>query len=191
MGFRAALPFCIGAAVGANVSLILLYFGLKSVFTHFPIFYEVLRYIGAGYMLWLAWRISGLRIPGAHNGAGKNVEQPSEVASEGKHSRGIKPLSYFQAAIFQLVNVKVWVTNIIIISNYVGTGPGMGTRFLMTVTLFSIMGCGAMCTWAAGGVFLRRFLTSDGVRRANYVFAAFLVFSIALLFIQESMMEQQ
>ena len=185
-GFKAALPFCAGAAVGANISLVFLYFGLKSVFTYFPIAYEILRYIGAAYMFWLAWRISGLRMPGKYNGATVNDEPPSEFVSENKSSRGIKPLSFLQAALFQLVNVKVWLTNIIIISNYVGTGPDMHTRFLMTVTLFSMMGFGAMCSWAAGGVFLRGFLSLDGMRRANYVFAAFLVFSVALLFMQES-----
>ncbi|MCL2123613.1 MAG: LysE family translocator [Desulfovibrionaceae bacterium] len=183
-GFKAALPFCIGAAFGANISLVFLYFGLKSVFTSFPIVYEVLRYAGAAYMIRLAWRISGLRVPGAYKGATTNGEPPSELISEGKHSQGVKPPSFFQGALFQLVNVKVWLTNIIVISNYVGTGPGMSARFLMTVSLFSIMGFGAMCSWAAGGVVLRRFLTSDGMRRANYVFAAFLVFSVALLFLQ-------
>ena len=137
-------------------------------------------------MLWLAWRISGLRRPDRFNGATVDGAQPSECASEGKSSRGLKPLSFLQAALLQLVNVKVWLTNIIVISNYVGTGPDMNIRFLMTVILFSIMGFGAMCSWAAGGVFLRCFLSSDGMRRANYVFAAFLVFSVALLFMQES-----
>ena len=184
--FNASLPFCVGAAVGANISLIFLYFGLHRVFTHFPIVYEILRYIGAAYMLWLAWRIAGLRMPGTHNGAMVNGEQASKCTSEGRSSRGIKPLNFLQAALLQLVNVKVWLTNIIVISNYVGTGPDMNTRFLLTITLFSIMGLGAMCSWAAGGVFLRCFLSSDGMRRANYVFAACLVFSVALLFMQES-----
>ena len=185
-GFKAARSFCTGAAVGANISLVFLYFGLKSVFIYFPIACEILRYIGAAYMFWLAWRISGLRMPGTHTGAAGNGEPPSEFASEGESRRGIKALNFFQAALFQLVNVKVWLTNIIIISNYVGTGPDMHARFLMAVTLFSIMGFGAMCSWAAGGVFLRYFLSSDGMRRVNYAFAAFLVFSVALLFMQNS-----
>lgn len=190
-GFRAALPFCIGAAVGANISLVLLGFGLGTVFTRFPFVYEVLRYLGAAYMLWLAWRISGLEPPGLLRGlSGKkraggpeNNEQDLAAAVEEKTRKGITPLTFFQAMLLQLLNVKVWITNVIIVSNYVGTGDDMRLRFAIAVVLFTFMGGTAMCCWAASGVFMRRFLTSDGMRRANYLFAAFLALSVVLLFV--------
>lgn len=189
-GLKAALPFCLGAGVGANVTLFLLGLGLAGIFERFPAIYEGLRYVGAAYMLWLAWRISGLPLPWKMGkkpapGTAEAVGHESggaESADAGK-SRGIKPLGFFQALMFQLVNVKVWLTNVIVISNYVGTGEGMWTRFTLALALLTVMGTGAMISWAAGGVFMRRFLTSDGMRRANYVFASFLVISVALLFI--------
>ena len=197
-GFRAALPFCIGAAAGANISLVFLGFGLNSVFTRFPMIYDFLRYAGAAYMLWLAWHIGGFRLgrfrkksggkgPASGVESASDAPEPSALAAriEEKRRQGIRPLGFGQAALLQLVNVKVWLTNVIVISNYVGTGPDMRARFWTTVVLFSILGCAAMCSWAAGGMFLSRFLTSDGMRRANYLFAAFLAFSVLLLFVQE------
>lgn len=188
-GFRAALPFCLGAAAGANISLILLGIGLNSVFIRFPVVYEILRYLGAGYMLWLAWKISGLSLDMAKR-TGKRETKNNQCAvetekksKEDKAREGIQPLSFIQAVLFQLVNVKVWITNVIVVSNYIGTGEGMWLRFWTAVALFSCLGCGAMCSWAAGGVFMGRFLSSDGMRRANYVFAAFLAFSVVLLFV--------
>lgn len=208
-GFKAAVPFCVGAGVGANVTLLLLGFGLGEVFTRFPVVYEILRYVGAAYMLWLAWRISGLRLPFRHSGSGTKsgdgstgkdaaLKHGKDTAPDpGSSERGaaavpgeaggtgasVKPFTFFQAFFFQLLNVKVWLTNVIIVSNYAGTGADMWTRLWFCVLLFTVLGTGAMCAWAAGGMFMRRFLTSGGMRRANYVFGAFLLLSIILLFV--------
>lgn len=208
-GFRAALPFCLGAGVGANVTLVLLGFGLGEVFVRFPLVYDCLRYAGAAYMLWLAWKISGLPMPAFRKRdecapASAVPEHPEDLLQTGdpqgapvgnrpagqvkKSGRGILKngsgnFSFSQAFLFQLLNVKVWLTNIIIVSNYVGTADDRWLRLVLCVALFTAMGTSAMCYWAAGGSFLRRFLTSGGMRRANYVFASFLVLSIALLFI--------
>lgn len=201
-GFRAALPLCFGAAIGANVTLLLLGLGLAELFTRFPVVYEFLRYAGALYMLWLAWKISGLPLPwaarkivGTRAQDGRNPvpdglpekmadsEADERKENTGEQSEGVRPLTFFQAFMFQLVNVKVWLTNVIVISNYVGTGDGVWARLCLAIVLFTVLGAAAIASWAAGGMFMRRFLTSDGMRRANYVFAAFLVFSVLLLFV--------
>lgn len=189
-GFKAALPLCIGGGIGANVSLLLLGLGLAEAFSRFPLLYEVLRYAGAAYMAWLAWRISGIGFPrfGRRKPPAKTAGDEQNASSiaklvEAKRREGVKPLGYVEAFLFQLVNVKVWLTNIIIVSAYVGTGDDRGLRLLAAVVLFTCMGTTAMCCWAAGGTVMRRFLTSDGMRRANYVFALFLLCSIALLFV--------
>ncbi len=233
-GFKAAVPFCVGASVGANATLLLLGFGLGEVFTRFPVVYEVLRYVGAAYMLWLAWRISGLRLPFWHSGsgaksgdgstgkdaalkngkdtapdsgssergaaavpgeaggtgetgetdkAGASARDETGASARGETGASARPFTFFQAFFFQLLNVKVWLTNVIIVNSYVGTGDDMWTRLWFCVLLFTVLGTGAMCTWAAGGMFMRRFLTSGGMRRANYVFGAFLLLSIILLFV--------
>ena len=202
-GFKAALPLCFGAAIGANVTLLLLGLGLAELFIRFPVVYEFLRYAGALYMLWLAWKISGLPLPWAAGSAGLKAKQErknlrgelsgpeskadSETADESRNDKerteGVRPLTFLQAFMFQLVNVKVWLTNVIVISNYVGTGEGVWARLTLAIVLFTVLGTVAIATWAAGGMFMRHFLTSDGMRRANYVFAAFLVFSVLLLFV--------
>ena len=113
----------------------------------------------------------------------KNAGKDLASVVDEKRRQGITPLTFSQAMVFQLLNVKVWITNVIIVSNYVGSGEGMWMRFTIAVVLFTCMGGAAMCCWAAGGVFMRRFLTSDGMRRANYLFAGFLALSVALLFV--------
>ena len=88
-----------------------------------------------------------------------------------------------QGVLLQLVNVKVWMSNIIIVSSYVGSGENYLTRLIIVSLFVPCLGTTANFTWAAGGMVMRRFLTSSGMRRANYVFAAFLVMSIVLLYI--------
>lgn len=186
-GFRAALPFCLGAGIGANVTLLLLGLGLNEAFERFPLLYEVLRYAGAVYLVWLAWKISGIRLPWEQQKV-KTVfpaEEGQTQASEAEGAKERKPLGFWGAVLFQLLNVKVWLTNIMAISYYVGTGEGVWGRFAAALALFTIMGVSAMMSWAAGGMLMRRFLTSDGMRRANYAFALFLLASVALLFLTD------
>lgn len=186
-GFRAALPFCLGAGLGANVTLLLLGLGLKEVFERFPLIYEVLRYAGALYLVWLAWKISGIRMPWEKRSGKTAITAQDAKAGENPREsvKAREPVGFFGAVVFQLLNVKVWLTNIMIVSNYIGTGEGMRARFVLALVLFTVMGTSAMMSWAAGGMLMRRFLTSDGMRRANYVFASFLLVSIALLFMTD------
>ena len=198
-GFWATLPHCLAVPVGGLVSLAALYLGLGQVFTRFPIVYELLRYTGAVYMVWLAWRISGLRPgkaaevrpAGPAEGQSQNADdtRPAEsspkntAAAESGPQGGITPLTFGQSFLLQFVNVKAWITNVVIISNYVGTGGDSRTRFWIVLALMAVMCFTSVAMWAAGGSFMRRFLTSDGMRRCNYVFAAFLLVSVVLLFV--------
>ena len=178
-GFWATLPHCLAVPVGGVTALVALYLGLGQVFTRFPIVYEVLRYTGAAYMVWLAWRISGLW----QRKTAQAESSPKSPAAESGPQGGITPLTFGQSFLLQFVNVKAWITNIVIISNYVGTGEGSRSRFWIVLALMAVMGFASVATWAAGGSFMRRFLTSDGMRRCNYVFAAFLLVSVILLFV--------
>lgn len=188
IGFHAALPFCTGAAVGANISLLLLGFGLGEVFERFPIIYDGLCHAGALYMLWLAWRISGLRLPlaakkrGAERKSGTAGETDADAAA-GKTGGSFRRIGFGEAMLLQLVNVKVWITNVVIVSRYVGSGGDAWMKLALAVALFTFLGGGAMCCWAAGGRFMSRFLTSGGLRRANYLFALFLALSVVLLYV--------
>ena len=123
-GFWAALPHCLAVPVGGLTSLAALYLGLGQVFTRFPVVYEVLRYTGAVYMVWLAWRISGL-------GQRKTAQAQSSAKSAGAAASGpqggITPLTFGQSFLLQFVNVKAWITNVVIISNYVIWILGFGS----------------------------------------------------------------
>lgn len=57
-GFRRSIPHALGISVGFMVLVISVGLGLGEVFKAWPWAYTALRYIGAAYLLYLAWKIA-------------------------------------------------------------------------------------------------------------------------------------
>lgn len=85
-GFHRTIPHMLGITCGFFVLVLAVGFGLGAVFQTYPLLYTVLRYVGAAYLLYLAWKI-------AHSG-------PVSESEKGDS----KPISYLGAAAFQWVN---------------------------------------------------------------------------------------
>ena len=104
-GFQRSIPHMLGITFGFSFMIVVVGLGLGQVFERYPITYEILRYAGGAYMLWLAWKIAN-----------------SGPVGEGKTSGS--PLTFLQAALFQWVNPKAWVITISAIATYT---PGDGS----------------------------------------------------------------
>ena len=61
-GLRAALPFVAGVALGKQLIIWPMGFGLMQVQQNLPIVFEALKWISAGYIIWLAWRVAHMRL---------------------------------------------------------------------------------------------------------------------------------
>ena len=61
-GFRNALPFVFGVIVGKQIIIWPIGFGLMLLNKDHPYIFIFFKYISAGYILWLAWRIANMRI---------------------------------------------------------------------------------------------------------------------------------
>lgn len=61
-GFRAALPFVAGVALGKQLVIWPVGYGLMELSARAPWVFEVLKYISAAYILWLAWKVSTMRL---------------------------------------------------------------------------------------------------------------------------------
>ena len=61
-GFRKALPFVFGVIVGKQIIIWPIGFGLLLLNKEFPYIFIFFKYISAGYILWLAWRIANMRM---------------------------------------------------------------------------------------------------------------------------------
>ncbi|WP_375227767.1 LysE family translocator [Roseobacter sp. S98] len=69
-GFRAALPFVLGVALGKQLVIWPVGFGLMELAERAPLVFTLLKYASAAYIIWLAWKVANLRL-GATRGEGE------------------------------------------------------------------------------------------------------------------------
>jgi threonine/homoserine/homoserine lactone efflux protein len=158
-GFRRTLPLVFGVAIGFPVMIGLIGLGLGQVFLTYPIIYKVLKYVGAAYMLYLAWKIA--------------TAKPDSI--EASESR---PLSFVQMSLFQWINPKGWVMAVTALSAYT-LADSYYTGVVMVVGTFAFMGITSAVTWAAFGAALKSVMTDPRYfRLINVGLAVLLVASL-------------
>ena len=161
-GFRLTVPHMLGISCGFLVMAFAVGLGLAQVFTRLPWIYGVLKWAGAIYMLYLAWRIANSAPP---------ADTPPDVCAA-------KPLGFWGAAAFQWVNPKAWVMAISGFSTYVPATSGL-MIVAGAAVLFAVINLPCVSVWALCGAGLRNVLR---VRRNlimfNYGMAVLLVISL-------------
>ncbi|MEM1314986.1 MAG: LysE family translocator [Pseudomonadota bacterium] len=157
-GLRRTIPHMLGVGLGFVAMTIGVGVGLMQVFDAFPVAYEVLKIVGALYMLWLAWKIARAAPP------------------EGGRTTG-RPLTFLQAGAFQWVNVKAWAMAVTAVSLYAPTRSLEAVA--LVAVIFGIVNLPSVGVWAVMGVQVRRWLRSPARLRAfNWTMAALLVLSL-------------
>jgi len=144
-GFIRSIPNIIGISSGHGVQLALVCFGLGSLFTQFPILLEVLKYIGACYLLYLAWKMFG----------SLNISITEEKSS---------PLKYHEAILFQFVNPKAWVICITAVSLFYPENVNLIIGTLFLVIMSTIINLPSISMWAFGGSIIRRYLSNKKLK---------------------------
>jgi threonine/homoserine/homoserine lactone efflux protein len=158
-GFRRSIPHMLGIGVGFVVLLLGVGFGLGALLAAFPPLYLVLKVVGGGYLLYIAYKIA-----------------VSRELSSGE--AGNRPMTFLAAAAFQWVNPKAWVMAVSAMAAY-----SMPSQYIQSVLLvasaFGLVNLPCVSTWAGFGSILREWL-SDPVRLKwfNLTMAALLVLSL-------------
>jgi threonine/homoserine/homoserine lactone efflux protein len=163
-GFQRAQPHLWGVSLGFAFMVLAIGLGLGAVFDAYPAAYAVLKYVGAAYLLYLAWTI-------ATSGP---VEESAAAAGH--------PITFLQAAAFQWVNPKGWVMAVGAISAYAGVAAFPFNILLIAFTFGSlnVLSSGA---WVLFGQTLRRILRNPrAVRAFNVTMALALVASLWPIF---------
>ena len=60
-GFRSALPFVCGVVLGKQLIIWPIGFGLMELAQIYPFAFQILKWLCAAYIFWLAWKIANLR----------------------------------------------------------------------------------------------------------------------------------
>ncbi|MDP2746865.1 LysE family translocator [Pseudomonas sp.] len=163
-GLRRSLPHMFGISLGFMLLVASVGLGLGQLFEQVPLLYSVLRYLGAAYLLYLAWKIAGSGAPDSQsNAAGK-------------------PFSFLQAAAFQWVNPKAWIMAIGAITTYTPQ-ENFVVNVLLIAALFALVNCPSVGLWTVAGSLLRNWLSNARALRVfNIGMALLLVASLYPIF---------
>jgi threonine/homoserine/homoserine lactone efflux protein len=137
-GLKRTLPHMLGICAGCALQLLAVCAGLGVVFARWPQLQDALRWLGAAYLVYLAWRL--LRPAGA----------------DGGHAP--RPLKFPEALSFQFLNPKAWVMSLtaatLFLPRELGPVAAAGYMLLWGMLLPSP----ALFVWALFGTSLRSVL---------------------------------
>ena len=155
-GFTRTLPNLFGIPSGHGLQLMLVCLGLGSLFLAFPFLLEILRYIGATYLLYLAYKMFG----------------SLNLKTEEDKSR---PLTFFEAIMFQFVNPKAWVICTTSVSIFYPQDVNifLGTFFM--VFMSTIVNLPSISIWAFGGSIIGKYLENVKLKKIIEFLLAFML----------------
>jgi threonine/homoserine/homoserine lactone efflux protein len=158
-GVRRTLPHIIGISIGFPVMIIAVGLGISLLFDAAPWLHRVLQYLAFVYLCWLAWRIATAGRP--------EVDDPES-----------RPLTVFEAALFQWVNPKGWAMVLGAMALFVSPNGNRAFQVAVIAILFGAV-CFPNCVgWAMFGRAISGFLADDRRRRwFNMAMAVLLVLS--------------
>ena len=160
-GFIKTIPNIFGIPTGHGIQLALVCFGLGALFTQFPILLNILKYVGACYLLYLAWKMFG----------SLNVSSTEDKST---------PLKYYEAILFQFVNPKAWVICITAVSLFYPTDENIIIGTVFMVVMSTVINIPSISMWALGGSVIRNYLTNQKLKKIIECLLAILLVGTAI-----------
>jgi threonine/homoserine/homoserine lactone efflux protein len=121
-GIRAGLAAVVGVALGLSVYGAVAALGLSAAVDNSPLLYEVLRWGGVAYLLWLAWEAWGKEAETAPEQAGDSDIRPGQAFRRG--------------LITNLLNPKAAVFYVAVLPDFIQ--PGRGSVAMQTLALSAL-----------------------------------------------------
>jgi len=146
-GVRASLPHFFGICFGVPTILLVAGTGLGFFFQRYPIIHMAIQLIGVVYLLYLAWLIAS--------------SAPASLDSTKR-----RPLSFFQAVLFQWVNPKTWMMGTSAISAFTVVDANITTQITLVIGVFFLMVFPSAGVWLVFGVHLKKLLAKPSHQRA-------------------------
>ena len=165
-GIRRTIPHIFGIVVGIIVMLAFIGIGLGQMFETYPKSQDVIRFVGAVFLLYLAYKIAT-----AKNNLNDN------------NSMG-KPMTPVQAALLQSVNPKIWVVMIGAISSFITLDGNKYLQIAVMMATYVAVSLPIQFGWCLFGREIGRFLKSEkSFRTFNYCMAGLLILTVITLFL--------
>jgi threonine/homoserine/homoserine lactone efflux protein len=153
-GLRKSLPYLSGIMVGLIGMMTAMATGLGIIFTTLPLLYQILKWVGFAYIVWLAYLI---------------------IRSTSKSETGqAQYIGFWKATTFQFVNPKAWV----VIGSFMATMVPVGSGFLASAfvcLVFLVFTYPGALLWAVAGQVLKDWLSKPSRRKIFNIASAILL----------------
>jgi threonine/homoserine/homoserine lactone efflux protein len=160
-GVRRSAWHLLGVQAGFGCLVLLVHLGVGALLFAVPGVFTLLHWACFAYLLWLAWLILG------------DARTPRSAAISATTHR---PMSFFEAVMFQLINPKAWMMAITVATSFYGSATPTHLDLAAAIALATSIGGSCMLTWTIWGASIDRVLKQPQARAIyGYVMAALVV----------------
>ena len=162
-GFTNTIPHMFGITIGHVLQLFLVCLGLGKIFQFFPELQNILKILCALYLLFLGYKILG---------------SFSKIQEDGS-----RPLKFYEAALFQIVNPKAWTISSMAASGFL---PKDGNLIfaIIFISFVALIICPiSISPWAAFGSAIRNLVKNNKIKAVIEYFLAILLLITAIIIV--------
>ena len=162
-GFLKSIPHMTGITIGHVTQLILVCLGLGKIFQIFPELQNILKILCAIYLIYLGYKIIG---------------SFSKIKDDGS-----RPLKFYEAALFQIVNPKAWTISSMAASGFLPKDGNLIISILFISCIALIICPISISPWAAFGSGIKNLVKNNKIKVIIEFFLAFLLLITAILIV--------
>ena len=162
-GFLKSIPHMTGITIGHVTQLILVCLGLGKIFQIFPEIQNILKILCAIYLIYLGYKIIG---------------SFSKIKDDDS-----RPLKFYEAALFQIVNPKAWTISSMAASGFLPKDGNLILSILFISCIALIICPISISPWAAFGSGIKNLVKNNKIKVIIEFFLAFLLLITAILIV--------
>ena len=164
-GFSKTIPHMSGITIGHVCQTVVVCLGLGKIFQMFPNIQNALKIICGLYLLYLGYKIIG--------SFSKIKEDDS------------RPLKFYEASLFQLVNPKAWTISTMVASGFLPNDEKLIISILF-ISITALIICPlSISVWAAFGTGIRNLVKNNKKKAIVEYFLAILLLITAIMIVIE------
>ena len=164
-GFSKTIPHMSGITIGHVCQTVVVCLGLGKIFQMFPNIQNALKIICSLYLLYLGYKIIG---------------SFSKIKEDGS-----RPLKFYEASLFQLVNPKAWTISTMVASGFLPNDERLIISILF-ISITALIICPlSISVWAAFGTGIRNLVKNNKKKAIVEYFLATLLLITAIMIVIE------
>lgn len=150
-GLRHALRFVLAVTAGWGLLLALCAGGVGALVVAVPALRWGITLVGVGYLLWLAWRLSGVRFEW-------HSRTWSQAHAHWHADASRLDVSFGQGVLLQFLNIKAWMLALTVVAGWLAGRADLLERFAVVLPVMLAFGFASNLSYALAGSLLRQWL---------------------------------